>query len=144
MGGNIFLLNWSLEVGKHFLCMEMSFNIALPGRKWTLFWVTVCYFLLGNLQSNSISWHVDSLYDYFNIQVQRSKCFMKAMSLSVVCISSGLLSCQWTDCRITIRIQEPIAAGSKWRVGKHMSPAWYFSFLWICKVEISQQYCRNC
>lgn len=47
-----------------------------------------------NLQSNSISWCVDSLYDYSNIQVQRSKCFMKVMSLSVVCISSGPLSCQ--------------------------------------------------
>lgn len=45
-GENIFLLNCSFKDGKHFQCMEMSFNLALLGIKWTLFWVTVCYFLL--------------------------------------------------------------------------------------------------
>lgn len=53
-------------------------------------------------------------------------------------------SCQRTDCAIAIRKQEFGAAGCTCRAGKHMSPAWYLSFIWSHDVEINQWYSSNC
>ena len=91
--------------------------------------------------SSSVLWSIDS--DCSHTQVPGSQCFMKGCPCQERAYHLAL-SCQRTDCGITIRIQEFGAAGSKCRASKHMSPAWYFSFIWSRKVEISQRYSSNC
>ena len=76
---------------------------------------------------------------FSNIPVPRSQRFMKGCPCQWQAHHLAL-SCQRTDCRITIRIQEPGAAGSKRGAGQHMSPAWSWSRLCSPGVDASQSY----
>ena len=109
--------------------------------QWTLFWVAVCCFTRRSLRLTEFSGAPTQITPILrcpekSVFVKGSPCQELACHLAP--------SCQRTDCGITIRIQECGTAGSKCRAGKHMSPAWYFSFTRSRKVEISQLYSSNC
>lgn len=57
--------------------------------EWKWFWSASCYYPVKFLDSHVTVCHVISTFDFLNIQVEKSKCFIEMMYLSVVHISSG-------------------------------------------------------
>lgn len=121
--------------------LDRRFNTALLGMQWTLFWVAVCCVTRRSLRLTEFRGAPTQMAPVLrcpekSVFMKGSPCQERACHLAP--------SCQRTDCGITIRIQECGTAGSKCRAGKHMSPAWYFSFTRSRKVEISQRCSSNC
>ena len=109
--------------------------------QWTLFWVAVCRLTRRSLRLTEFRGAPPQIAPILrcpekSVFMKGSPCQERACHLAP--------SCQRTDCGITIRIRECGTAGSKCRAGKHMSPAWYFSFTRSRKVEVSQRYSSNC
>ena len=109
--------------------------------QWTLFWVAVCRLTRRSLRLTGFRGAPPQIAPILrcpekSVFMKGSPCQERACHL--------VPSCQRTDYGITIRIRECGTAGSKCRAGKHMSPAWYFSFTRSRKVEVSQRYSSNC